>query len=219
MSRVTGKTLKGVFLRAWGGGKATLLTVMVALTLATVTPAFGANGSTFILGSLNNTATAITRLVGNVNGPALWVINPNTGASATGATFQVASGHPPFKVNSSIKVPNLNSDKVDGQSFACPTGTRLHEGVCVETALRSASASFSAAQTDCLNEPGTRLPTPAELQTLAGRTNNEWSNHTYLDHDGTNTGAVVLQVLTDKTIGTFSQTGELGAYRCVKQPS
>jgi hypothetical protein len=113
MSRAT-KTLKGVSLSVWGRGKATLLTVMVALTLAAVTPAFGANGGTFILGSLNNTATAITRLVGNVNGPSLLVLNPNTGASATGALFQVTSGHPPFKVNSATKVPNLNADKVDG---------------------------------------------------------------------------------------------------------
>jgi hypothetical protein len=113
MSRAT-KTLVGVVLRVWGGGKATLLTVMVALTLATVTPAFAANGGNFILGSLNNTATAITRLVGTVAGPALWVVNPSKSAAATGALFQVAPGHPPFKVNSATKVLNLNADKVDG---------------------------------------------------------------------------------------------------------
>ena len=101
MMRATAKMLRVIFLRAWGRGKTTLLTVMVALTLAAATPAFGANGSKFILGSLNNSATAISRLVGNVNGPALYIANPNTGASATGALFQAASGHPPFRVASS----------------------------------------------------------------------------------------------------------------------
>jgi hypothetical protein len=215
MSRTTAMMLKGAFLSIWGSGKATLLTMIVALTLATATPAVGANGSTFILGSLNNTATTLTRLSGNVAGPALQIINNNAAANATALNLATRADRPPMKVNSATKVANLNADIVDGQSFACPTGTRLHEGVCIETTLRSTSAAFSTAQTDCLDETGTRLPTPAELQTLAGRTNSEWSNHAYLD----NSAAVVLQVNTNKTIGTFSQTGELGAYRCVKQPS
>ena len=87
------KMLKGIFLRAWHGGKITnLLTVVVALTLAIITPAFGANGSTFILGSLNNTATAITRLVGTVAGPALWVVNPR-GCYELSCSGAVAWGH------------------------------------------------------------------------------------------------------------------------------
>jgi hypothetical protein len=209
------KTLKGVFLSAWDGGKATLLTLMVALTLATLTPALAATGGNFILGK-SNAATTISSLSAPIAGPALNLVNNNsTSTGATALRLATASTKPPMVVTSSTKVANLNADKVDGQSFACPTGTRLHEGVCIETTLRSTSAAFSTAQTDCLNETGTRLPTPAELQTLAGRTNQEWSNHAYLD----NSAAVVLQVFTNKTIGTFSQTGELGAYRCVKQPS
>lgn len=111
------KTLKSVFISIWGSGKATLLTVMMALTLATVTPAFGANGQAFILGSLSNAATAPTRLQGNVAaGPALQVINPNTAASARGLDVLVASGKPPIYVSPSAgKATNLNADKVDGK--------------------------------------------------------------------------------------------------------
>jgi hypothetical protein len=53
------KTLKGVFLRAWGGGKVTnLLTVVVALTLATVTPAVAANGGNFLLEGVMDSSLA-----------------------------------------------------------------------------------------------------------------------------------------------------------------
>jgi hypothetical protein len=115
MMRTT-KTLKSIFLRAWGKGKvANLLTVVVALTLATVTPALAANGGNFLLGKAN-VATAITGLTGTVAGPALQVYNPSTSTAATAALFRVASGHPPFKVNSATKVANLNADKLDDKS-------------------------------------------------------------------------------------------------------
>jgi len=55
------KMLLGAFLRAWGSGKVTLVTVMVALTLATVTPAVAASGGSFLLGKAN-LATAVTLL-------------------------------------------------------------------------------------------------------------------------------------------------------------
>jgi hypothetical protein len=155
MSRATAKMLKGVFLSIWGSGKTTLLTVMVALTLATVTPAFGANGSTFILGSLNNTATAITRLVGNVNGPSLYILNPSTGASATGALFQVASGHPPFRVTSATKVPNLNSDQLDGKD---------------STALGVSTKTNSQQLSSCITTPGSFLEcAPVSVTVPAGK--------------------------------------------------
>ena len=53
------------------------LAVIVALTVGVASAAFGANGGRLILGSLNNTATAITKLTGTVGGgPALQVSNP-----------------------------------------------------------------------------------------------------------------------------------------------
>jgi hypothetical protein len=44
------------------------LAVIVALTVGVADAAFGANGGRLILGSLNNTATAITKLTGTVGG-------------------------------------------------------------------------------------------------------------------------------------------------------
>jgi hypothetical protein len=212
MTRAT-KTLVGVFIRAWGGGKATLLTVMVALTLATVTPAFGANGSAFILGSLNNTATAITRLVGNVNGPALYILNPNTGAAATGALFQVASGHPPFKVTSTTKVPNLNADLVDGETFSCPSGMLLHEGVCIETTKRSAT-SWDTADSNCLNSRR-RLPTVAELQTFRGRVGQDLASGEWTSARGITNGVLYAETVDSNGASTLSQNGSQIPYRCV----
>src|ERR671912_816271 len=89
--------------------------IMLGLIFGVATSAFGANGGNFILGSLNNTATAITKLTGTVGGgPALQVSNPSTATGSTALDLQVATGKAPMKVNSGTKVANLNSDKVDG---------------------------------------------------------------------------------------------------------
>ena len=91
--------------------------IMLGLIFGVATSAFGANGGNFILGSLNNTATAITKLTGTVGGgPALQVSNPSTVTGSTALDLQVATGKAPMKVNSATKVANLNSDQVDGKS-------------------------------------------------------------------------------------------------------
>jgi len=113
MMRATAKMLKGIFLSVWGGGKTTLLSVVVALTLATATPAFGANGKPLIMGVLTNQATAVTRLTANIANPALQIINTN--ASGTALQLLTSTNRPPMIVNSATKVPNLNADKVDGK--------------------------------------------------------------------------------------------------------
>src|SRR5215213_11540640 len=99
-------------------GRATVflmgLALMLALVFGMASTAFGANGGNFILGSLNNTATAITKLTGTVGGgPALRVSNPSTTTGSTALDLQVATGKAPMKVNRTTKVTNLNSDKVD----------------------------------------------------------------------------------------------------------
>jgi hypothetical protein len=101
-------------------GRATVflmgLALMLALVFGIASTALGANGGNFILGSLNNTATAITKLTGTVGGgPALQVSNPSTTTGATALDLQVATGKAPMKVNSQTKVTNLNADKLDGQ--------------------------------------------------------------------------------------------------------
>jgi len=101
-------------------GRATVflagLALMLALVFGMVSTAFGANGGNFILGSINNTATAITRLTGNVGGgPALRISNPSTAAGSTALDLQVETGKAPMKVNSGTRVTNLNADRVDGK--------------------------------------------------------------------------------------------------------
>jgi len=91
--------------------------IMLGLIFGLATSAFGANGGNFILGSLNNTATAITKLTGTVGGgPALQVSNPSTNTGSTALDLQVATGKAPMKVNRTTKVTNLNSDLLDGKS-------------------------------------------------------------------------------------------------------
>lgn len=128
MMRAT-KVLKGVFLWAWGRGKATLLTVMVALTLATATPALAANGQPLIMGVTSNSATALTKLTANIVNPTLQLVNTNTSPGATALSLVTSSSRPPMGVTSSVKVANLNADKVDGiDSTALLPGGALPRG-------------------------------------------------------------------------------------------
>src|SRR4051812_36932651 len=98
MMRAT-KLLKmswSIFSSAWDGGKATnLLTLMVALTLAMISPALAANGSNFILGNASNAATAVSRLTANIAGPTLQLWNTKTGPGATGLSLVTSYSSPP----------------------------------------------------------------------------------------------------------------------------
>src|SRR5215216_5138854 len=105
---------------AWVGRTASMvfgLALLLALVFGMASTAFGINGGNFILGSLNNPATAITKLTGTVGGgPARQVSNPSTVTGSTALDLQVATGKAPMKVNRTTKVTNLNSDQVDGKS-------------------------------------------------------------------------------------------------------
>jgi hypothetical protein len=59
------------------------LAIMLAMVLGAAMMAFAANGNNFVLGVLTNTATTVTRLTGNVDGPALQVVNTNADADDT----------------------------------------------------------------------------------------------------------------------------------------
>lgn len=126
------KMLKGVFLWAWGRGRVTnLLTVVVALTLATFTPALAANGQPLIMGITSNSASAVTRLTANIANPTLQLWNTSTSAGATPLSLVTSSSRPPMAVNSSTKVANLNADKVDGKdsaTFMANSTYRLGQG-------------------------------------------------------------------------------------------
>ena len=113
---------------AWVGRTASTvfgLALVMALVLGVASMAFGANGGNFILGSLNNTATALTRLTGNVNGAAVQVVNTNADANDTALNLSVQAGEAPMAVNSNKKVANLNADRLDDReasSFANGVG-------------------------------------------------------------------------------------------------
>ena len=86
----------------------------VALFVALGGTAVAANGGNFILGQ-SNSAGATTSLSAPIAGKkALQATNTSTGVGATALGLNVASGHPPFTVNSGTKVANLNADKLDG---------------------------------------------------------------------------------------------------------
>jgi len=98
---------------AWVGRTASMvfgLALILALLFGLATTAFGANGGTFVLGKLNNAATAVTGLVGNVDGEAaLRVTNPNSGTNDTALDLKVQAGEAPMRVNSAARVANLNA--------------------------------------------------------------------------------------------------------------
>ncbi|MGH3147900.1 MAG: hypothetical protein ACRDTR_19085, partial [Rubrobacter sp.] len=92
--------------------------VTLALVFGVVSVASGANGSNFILGSINNTATALSKLTANVQGSAMQVQNTNTGTDDSALSLSVQPGEAPLRVNSTGRVPNLNADRLDGKDFA-----------------------------------------------------------------------------------------------------
>lgn len=113
---------------AWVGKTASMvfgLALVLALVLGAAGMVFAADGQPFILGQ-NNVATALTRLTGNVNGPAMQVQNTNADANDTALTLSVQSGEAPMRVNSTGKVVNLNADKLDGKEPSQIKGARAY---------------------------------------------------------------------------------------------
>ena len=90
-----------------------LVVSITALVVALGGAGYSATGGNFILGQANK-ATTQTALSASLAGIALKISNPHTAAKATALRLNVASGHPPFTVNSSGKVPFLNADLLDG---------------------------------------------------------------------------------------------------------
>jgi hypothetical protein len=91
------------------------LAVILALSVGLASTALAGTGvgSAFNLGK-TNTVSAISKLVGSVAGPSLFIDNNSTNSAATALDLQVEAGKAPMKVNSATKVANLNADKLDG---------------------------------------------------------------------------------------------------------
>jgi hypothetical protein len=104
-------------MRQWIRSHLTYANVMVTILAFIVLGgmSYAATGGNFILGK-SNTASSKSTLSAPIADKALTVTNNSTKAGATALGLNVASGHPPFGVNSATKVANLNADQVDGQS-------------------------------------------------------------------------------------------------------
>jgi hypothetical protein len=91
------------------------VTSLLALFVALGGTTYAATGGNFILGKPNS-ADKTTSLSASppFSGKALQLTNTGTGTGATALGLNVASGHPPFTVNSGTKVMNLNADRLDG---------------------------------------------------------------------------------------------------------
>ena len=84
------------------------LIAYLALFLALGGTTYAATGGNFILGE-RNSASSRTLLSAPIAGKALQLTNNDSASGATALGLNVASGHPPFTVNSATKVPNLNA--------------------------------------------------------------------------------------------------------------
>jgi hypothetical protein len=100
------------------------LALILALVFGVATMALGANGEPFLLGK-GNAASLLTRLTGDVDGPAMQVTNKNAGDNDTALSLSVQRGEAPIEVNSAAKVADLNADRVDGKDATdlLPGGT------------------------------------------------------------------------------------------------
>lgn len=124
-------------LRILSGGKVTVLAVTVALVLTSGSAALAASGGNFLLGR-SNFATSATALAGQVRDAAQSaLLVKNTGG---GSALELKVGSPavspeqktaaPMKVNSQVKVDNLNADELDGKdSSALWDGSTYHVAV------------------------------------------------------------------------------------------
>ena len=101
-------------------GRATVLAVGLAVVLAatlgiTTTALAAVPGDPFRLGQVN-VVNAVSRLVGEVNGPMLVVDNDSSGPRATALTLQAEKDTPPLKVNAAAgTATNLSADELDGK--------------------------------------------------------------------------------------------------------
>lgn len=91
-----------------------MFVALLALFAALGGVGMAATGDTFILGNANS-ADSTSALTATTTGPALNVTNAGNGVplSLNSATYAL-KGAPPLKVNSQVKVNNLNADLLDG---------------------------------------------------------------------------------------------------------
>src|SRR5215211_6132669 len=125
---------------------ASLVISTIALFVSLGGAGYAATGGNFILGQ-TNTATTPSLLAAPVSGKTLRLRNTDTSAGATALGLEVASGHPPFTVDSSTKVAQLNADLIDGRDSAA----FLRKGVQQSLSVSSAGGVVDALNTGTTN--------------------------------------------------------------------
>src|SRR4051794_14504611 len=101
-----------VFRRAIHRISPSMAVSLLALFVALGGVGYSATGGTFILGQ-TNTATSQSSLSSATPGKTLVLTNTDPSASSKALALNVPSGHPPFEVNSGVKVASLNADRLD----------------------------------------------------------------------------------------------------------
>jgi hypothetical protein len=90
-----------------------MIVALFALFVALGGVGVAATGGNFILGQSNSAGNTTGLAAPVAGGKALQVTNTNTTTGSTALGLNVASGHAPFTINSSVKVAGLNADKLD----------------------------------------------------------------------------------------------------------
>jgi hypothetical protein len=146
----------------------------------------------------------------------------NKGKGVVASFRSAGAGVAPFAVRNTNDgmVGNLNSQYVNNNQVACPTGTQLVAGVCAETALRqnSGQVQYDAAFNDCLAE-GRRLPSNGESALIAAALgadafgSGNWTDDTAVA-GAAQTGSIMLPT------GFHVQIARTDAvqFRCVTSP-
>jgi hypothetical protein len=142
---------------------------------------------------------AITKLVGSVAGPSLQIDNNSADANATALDLQVESGRAPMKVNSSAKVANLNSDKLDNLDASAFVRSTYQKSLSTEGSGerlgRFASVSCDAGDFVLCGgyasvDPGTHV---SESEPLSG--GNGWSMEWLNSFEGPTLDTVTVKVV------------------------
>ena len=146
----------------------------------------------------------------------------NKGKGIVASFRSAGSGVAPFAVRNTNDgmVASLNSQFVNNNQVACPSGTQLVAGICAETALRQngGQVQYTAAFNECLGA-GRRLPSNGESALIAQALTapafgtGNWTDDTAIV--GTNqTGSIMLPT------GFHVQIPQTDAvqFRCVSSP-
>jgi hypothetical protein len=132
-------------LARWRPGPGTVLGGL-ALFISLGGVGYAATGGNFILGNPNS-ATTPTALTANIADKSLNLTNTSTGVGATALGLNVAASKAPFTTNSSTKVVNLNSDRLDGLDST----SFLRKGVLQTAAVSAAGGVVDVSNTGTTN--------------------------------------------------------------------